>query len=125
MVRRVIPHSLYFHSPRSLLHKSSLQQGLIIQIEPTLCCTAEEGIGILKTCFQESKEDIGDAKLSRHTPEGSTWRGACANTQGLEALPGTRSGKGHSHSWELTQGPEERSSFFHELHKLLEGRQRF
>lgn len=67
MVRSVIPHSLYFHSPTSLLHKSSLQQGLIIQIKPTLCCTAEEGIGILQTCLQESKEDLqGDAELFRH-----------------------------------------------------------
>jgi len=69
-----------------LLHQSILQQGLIIQIKPTLCFMAEEGIGILKSCFQESKkEDVGDAEPSgaqkqarTRAPAGSPWRAATA-----------------------------------------------
>lgn len=126
-VRRVIIHSLYSYSSTRLLHESILEQGLIIQIKPTLCCIAEEGIGILKSCFQESKkEDVGDAKSSSvhkqagtRARKGTTGKGSHANAadpggsrhaaEGLSQR--NRPGKRAVAAGSLPEGQVERTSF--------------
>lgn len=140
-VRRVIIHSLYFYFPTRLLHESVFQKGLIIQIKPTLCCRAEEGIGILKSCFQERKEDIGDEKSSSiqkqartRAPEGTARKGSHANVvdpagschaaEGLSQR--NRLGKRRGRGWELTQRPsgEDERLSTHCISQLV-GRLRF
>lgn len=131
-VRRVIIHSLYFYSSTRLLHESILQQGLIIQIKPTLCCIAEEGIGILKKLFPRKQEGrrrgceiFQHSQACTRARKGTTRKGSHANAvepggsrhaaEGLSQR--NRLGKRRSRGWELAQRPRGRASF-HTLHKL-------
>lgn len=125
-VRKVITHSPYSYSPTRLLHESISQQGLIIQIEPSLCCIAEEGIEILKSCFQESKkEDIGDVKSSgthkqagTRAPEGSPWKGSHAEAADPRgAQPAKLLGQA-AQSWLGACPKATWRASFHTLHKL-------
>lgn len=106
-VRRVITHSLYFCSPTRLLHESILQQGLIIQIKPTLCCIAEEGIGILKTCFPEGRRR--GCEIFRHSQT------VLKGTAGMGATQGGGSRGFHCRRTQLVKPPGEVAPWWLEL----------
>lgn len=102
---------------------SVLQQSLIIHIKPPLCRTAEEGVGVFKSCFQGRRRKTFGMRISRHSQAGRHGRsgGNRGERKPRHRSPSWRRGSAREIAWAsgaaragtLSQGQRERMRFPH------------